>query len=111
MKTFRLALILKILLLALILAGGCFFFFAYNSYLILALMLLLSVISLLDLVKYVDTTNRDLARFLVSIKYSDFSQSFGSKKRGASFEELSAAINEVMDEFCSEKPLFLFVFY
>jgi two-component system nitrogen regulation sensor histidine kinase NtrY len=51
------------------------------------------------LIHYVEKTNRDLARFLMSIKYADFSQSFASRKRGAAFKELNAAFDEVMAEF------------
>jgi len=99
MKNFRINLIIKIVLLALILAAGFFLYFQYESYLVLLLMAILVLASILNLVKYVDITNRDLARFLSSIKYSDFSQSFGSQKLGPSFDELSQAINNVMDEF------------
>jgi len=52
-----------------------------------------------SLFHYVEKTNRDLARFLHSIKYSDFSQSFSSEIKGASFSELNNAFNEVIDEF------------
>lgn len=99
MKSFRLKLIFKILLLAVIMSSGLYFFFQYDSYLVLILTSILAGLSILNLIKYVDITNRDLARFLLSIKYSDFSQSFGSHKLGASFYELSTSINEVMDEF------------
>jgi len=99
MKNFRFNLIFKILLLSADLAAGFFFFLQYNSYLILTVMIVVAAVIVLNLIKYIDITNRDLARFLSSIKYSDFSQSFGSKKLGSSFEELTSSINQVMDEF------------
>lgn len=49
--------------------------------------------------KTIDRTNQDLTRFLQSIKYSDFSQTFSSKQLGKSFDELYASFNEVMDKF------------
>lgn len=99
MKNFRLKLILKVVILAAILCTGFFMFFQYGSYLFIVLMTILAIISITNLIKHVDLTNRDLTRFLSSIKYSDFSQSFGYHKQGSSFNELSASINLVMDEF------------
>lgn len=63
---------------------------------IVGVLILLQVIALLWCV---EKTNRDLARFLESIKYSDFSQAFSSSIKGASFEKLNAAFQEVLAEF------------
>jgi nitrogen fixation/metabolism regulation signal transduction histidine kinase len=60
---------------------------------------LIIVAQMYSLVHYVQKTNRDIARFFDSIKYSDFSQSFRSTVKGSSFEELSNAFSEVIDEF------------
>jgi nitrogen fixation/metabolism regulation signal transduction histidine kinase len=51
------------------------------------------------LLRYVTKTNKDLNRFLLSIKHSDFSQSFSNNLKGAGFEELNAAFSEVNREF------------
>jgi nitrogen fixation/metabolism regulation signal transduction histidine kinase len=50
-------------------------------------------------VRYIDATNKELSRFLQSIKYSDFSQTFVKQKLGSSFKELNNAFNEVITEF------------
>ena len=60
---------------------------------------LIIVAQMYSLVHYVQKTNRDIARFFDSIKYSDFSQSFRSTVKGSSFEELNNAFSEVIDEF------------
>lgn len=52
-----------------------------------------------SLIHVVQKTNRDIARFFSSIRYSDFSQSFVSNVKGSSFEELSGAFAEVIEEF------------
>lgn len=52
-----------------------------------------------SLIHYVQKTNRDIARFFDSIKYSDFSQSFRSNIKGSSFEEINKAFSDVIDEF------------
>jgi len=51
------------------------------------------------LLRYVTKTNRDLNRFLLSIKHSDFSQSFSNNLKGSGFDELNAAFSEVSREF------------
>jgi two-component system nitrogen regulation sensor histidine kinase NtrY len=60
---------------------------------------LLIVGQIYSLVHYVQKTNRDIARFFDSIKYSDFSQSFRANIKGSSFEELNRAFAEVIEEF------------
>lgn len=60
---------------------------------------LIIIAQIYSLVHYVQKTNRDIARFFDSIKYSDFSQSFRSTVKGSSFEELNEAFTEVIDEF------------
>ena len=57
------------------------------------------ILEIASLINYVQKTNRDIARFFNSIRYSDFSQSFKSSVKGSAFEELSGAFSEVMDEF------------
>jgi two-component system nitrogen regulation sensor histidine kinase NtrY len=59
----------------------------------------LIVVQVYSLIHVVQKTNRDIARFFSSIRYSDFSQSFTSNVKGASFEELSSAFGEVIEEF------------
>jgi two-component system, NtrC family, nitrogen regulation sensor histidine kinase NtrY len=57
------------------------------------------VVQIYSLVHYVQKTNREIARFFDSIKYSDFSQSFRSTIKGSSFEELNNAFSKVIEEF------------
>lgn len=60
---------------------------------------LLIIAQIYSLMHYVQKTNRDIARFFDSIKYSDFSQSFHTTIRGSSFEELNKAFSDVIEEF------------
>ena len=63
----------------------------------------LMVVQVYSLIHVVQRTNRDVARFFSSIKYSDFSHNFTSSVKGASFEELNNAFSEVMEEFKKER--------
>ena len=58
---------------------------------------------IISLIRYVTKTNRDLNRFLLSIKHSDFSQSFTNKLKGSGFDELNTAFSEVTKEFQQAK--------
>jgi nitrogen fixation/metabolism regulation signal transduction histidine kinase len=68
----------------------------YATTVIVGVTFLLQVVSLIH---YVERTNRDLTRFLASIQYSDFSQSFASGLKGKSFEELNETFSSVISEF------------
>lgn len=69
-----------------------------------AVILILTAIGLVvELIFYAERANRQLARFLESIRYSDFTVSFTSKNLGPSFSDLGRAFNEVISEFRKNK--------
>ena len=51
------------------------------------------------LIHYIENVNRDLKRFLESIKFSDFSVSFKSTNMGPTFRDLKDAFSRVSSEF------------
>ena len=57
------------------------------------------ILQVLDLIRCVERTNRQLHLFLESVRYSDFTVSFSDAKLGKSFEDLSKAFNDVIREF------------
>jgi len=63
---------------------------------LLAIFIILQIVSL---VRYVDKTNRELASFLESIRFSEFTRSFQIQGMGSSFHELSKAFNDVIKDF------------
>ncbi|MBE0653685.1 MAG: ATP-binding protein, partial [Bacteroidales bacterium] len=52
-----------------------------------------------SLIRFVDKTNRDLASFLESIRFSEFTRSFQIEGMGNSFNELNKAFNDVISDF------------
>ena len=52
-----------------------------------------------SMIRFVDRTNRDLARFLQAVRYADFSQTYVTGGLGSSFDELKRSFNEVLDAF------------
>ncbi|MBN1213682.1 MAG: GHKL domain-containing protein [candidate division Zixibacteria bacterium] len=98
-KNFRINCIIRVTVLAI----SIFFFFylvlhtsLYVTGFIVGLIIILQVFSL---IYFVEKTNRDLSRFLASIKYSDFSHSFSQSLKGKTFAALKEAFTEVVSEF------------
>jgi nitrogen fixation/metabolism regulation signal transduction histidine kinase len=68
----------------------------YATIFILGLVIIYQIYSLIH---YVEKTNRDLNRFLLTIKHEDFSQTFLGAGLGSSFDELKSAFNAVIQKF------------
>ncbi len=98
-KRFRLACITRVLLIAATLLVLFYLYFNTVKYATILILGGLLVYQIVDLINFVEKTNRDLTRFLLAIRHSDFSQSFSLAPRGGSYTELSSAFAEVMDEF------------
>ncbi len=66
----------------------------------LSLIFFLVVIAQLsEALRFVSKTNAELTRFLEAARYADFSQRFQMKNEGAGFDELGAALSEIMERF------------
>src|SRR5699024_4393721 len=103
MKNFRLNLIIRVLLLSAIIAACLYLWMATDYYISAGLLILVIVYQIKQLIHFVELTNRKLTRFLESIRYSDFSRSFSSKKLGKSFQELDESFTEVVDVFKQQR--------
>ena len=79
--------------------GAVYLALQAQLYLAALLVALVAFYQVIWLIGYVEKTNKDLARLLSAIKYSDYSQSFTDGKRGRSYDELSQAFRRVMDSF------------
>jgi two-component system, NtrC family, nitrogen regulation sensor histidine kinase NtrY len=98
-KNFRLQISLRVLLLALTI--GLFFYLDFNplytgTYLSLGVLALLQTVLL---VRYIEKITQQLDRFLDTIRYDDFTETFSSKGAGAAFDRLHARFNEVIRKF------------
>jgi nitrogen fixation/metabolism regulation signal transduction histidine kinase len=97
-KNFRLVISFRILLLA---ASIFLFFYTLTlDYLITPFLVgVLIIFQIILLVRYVDSVNRNLASFLESIRFSEFTRSFHIEDMGSSFHELNKAFNDVIKDF------------
>ena len=98
-KNFRLNVLVRVILLcglslvfaAVLTQTGWFF-----TPLVIGILILLITI---NLITYLEKTNKDLTNFLLSIKQGGFTSIFTSGHRGSKYGELSEAFNEVIAEF------------
>ena len=98
-RSFRIICVVRILLLAASILA-LVYLLSFTSLLATSLIVAAAIVAqIVSLIHYVEKTNRDLARFLASIKYSDFSQTFSAGQKGSAFRELHAAFADVMAEF------------
>ena len=97
-KQFRVNVIIRVLLLA---ATCLLLFVTLNGSFIFTPVLIIGamVYQVWSMIRYVDRTNRELANFLDSIRYSEFTRTFAIREAGPSFQALSDAFNDVMQDF------------
>lgn len=97
-RQFRVNIIIRVLALT---VTCLLLFLAMNSKYIFTPVLVIAAIvyQVWAMIRYVDRTNRELANFLESIRYSEFTRTFSIKEAGSSFEGLSDAFNNVMMDF------------
>lgn len=98
-KNFRLNILLRVLMivvLSLLLAFVTLWQPMLFASVTLALVLLATVISL---VRYIEKSNKDLTHFLLSIRQGAFTESYTSGNRGKPHEQLSEAMNDMIQEF------------
>ncbi len=89
-------LLCTVLLLALIIGDDRLFF----NQIILGVVLILQVA---ELIRFVNYTNRELAKFIIAIKHSDFSINFKNSKIGKSFHELHVAFDDIIQTYETTK--------
>lgn len=98
-KKFRVNATIRLILLT---ATIFVFFYTWVNFEFFITPVLIAVLALMQvyaLYKYVDKTNRDLASFLESIRFSEFTRTFQVEGMGSSFDELSRAFNDVIKDF------------
>jgi len=72
-------------------------------YVSLVLLFVLLIVQLVNLILFVEGTNKNLKRFFEAISYNDFSQSFSSKEKGETFEGLNTVFNNIIEKFKNER--------
>ena len=98
-KNFRLNCIIRISFLAATILLFLYLLFRTQLIASTAIVGVIIFLQAVSLIHYIEKTNRMLTRFLDTIRYSDFAQSFSDDSGGRSFAELNAAFGDVVDRF------------
>lgn len=98
-KRFYFQCLVRVIILTLSIGGFVFIVTETRLSAVYALLGLAVVYQVISLILYVEKTNRELARFLLALRYHDFSQTFKDEKLGGSFDRLRQAFTEIMDSF------------
>lgn len=98
-KNFRFNIFFRVIILSLLISGIVYMIFETEYYASIIGLTIITIIWIGALINYVEKTNRDIAQFLKSIKFDDFSYSFTENKIGHSFDRLNREFNEVIEKF------------
>ena len=96
MKTLRFRLVVRVLLLTATLMLLAFLISKKDFFFVATAAALLAAYQVYSLIYFTEKTNRDISRFLLSIRYDDTSQAFTSEGLGSSFSELNEAFSQVV---------------
>jgi two-component system nitrogen regulation sensor histidine kinase NtrY len=96
-RRFRFRAAVRITLLTVSLGLAVYVVLVLKTEALAVVLIVLSVGQVLSLVRFVEHSNRDLTRFLRSVGYEDYSQSFRDEGLGPSFAALRTAMAEVME--------------
>jgi nitrogen fixation/metabolism regulation signal transduction histidine kinase len=103
LKNLRIGIIVRVVLLFLVLSTFVYVILNTQYYVSLILIGLIIVLQLINLIRYVETTNKNLTRFFEAISYNDFSQSFPTSGYGESLESLNSVFNKIIEKFNRER--------
>ena len=98
-RNFRVQITVRVILISASLYTFFFLLLEKKLYATTIIVGLLTLHLITSLIRYAEKTNRLLVRFLNSIRYSDFSQSFSSAGLGSTFKDLNRAFADVMNDF------------
>ena len=98
-KNFRLQVIIRVILLTAVVALAVALVDKENLRITWVILLAIAVFQVYELIRFAERTNRKLAQFFQSSRYSDFSTTFTDPHLGKTFKDLNKEFNEVINEF------------
>ncbi len=107
-RNFRLAISLRVAAIVVVSVSIAFLVVVKPMFFALVAAVLLLAGLIINLIRYIEKTNKDLTHFLLSIRQGAFTETYTSGKRGKQHELLSEALNEIVTEFAkvnAEKEL------
>jgi len=103
LKNFKVKITLRILFLIGLVLALVYCVQNTEFYITMFILVVLMVLTVVDMVRYVDQSNRDFTSFLMGIKYEDFSATYTGHHKGKSFGEMYDAFNQINQKFLNIK--------
>lgn len=100
---FRLHILARILIITLTIVAAIYLFAKLEFYYGFSIICFIFIYEVYSLFHFVDKTNKELARFLTSVKHSDTSQTYISKNFGHSFDELFSVFRELTNKMSENR--------
>lgn len=99
LKSFTISVITRVILLLATITGLSFIFGRAELFFNQIILAILLIIQVYALIRYVNRTNQDLAKFLLSIKNADFTVHFPHRNKDRTFRDLHAAFREIIEAY------------
>lgn len=110
-KNFRLNIVVRIIFLVVIIGG--FTYCLYHQLFLRSVYVAIALIFvLIELLRYVEKTNRDLISFLAALSQNDFTTTYAEKGKGKTFNQLYKTFNQITNKYraISEEKEAQFIF-
>jgi len=98
-RSFRTHTLVRVLLIVAVTTALVYLALNTDKYATILVLLAVFVLQIWNLFRYVDHSNRDVARLLEALRFGDLSQTFSTYEPEGSHRELKLALNDVMAEF------------
>ncbi|HNP06900.1 MAG TPA: ATP-binding protein [Cyclobacteriaceae bacterium] len=99
-KNFRLNIVVRIIFLVVIIGG--FTYCLYHQLFLRSVYVAIALIFvLIELLRYVEKTNRDLISFLAALSQNDFTTTYAEKGKGKTFNQLYKTFNQITNKYRS----------
>jgi len=98
-NNFKVIIVVRVIILTLSIVWLVSLFYTESFILTKGLIIGVLVFQVVSLIQFLDKTNRELAGFLDSIKYDDFTHTYTTKKTGTSQDLLYEEFNKVIKKF------------
>jgi nitrogen fixation/metabolism regulation signal transduction histidine kinase len=98
-KNFKVNITFRILILIALVLALVYCVTQTEFYITMFILLVLAIVTVADMVRYVNQSNRDFTAFLLGIKYEDFSATYSGHHKGKTFGEMYDAFNDINRKF------------
>ncbi|WP_333820079.1 sensor histidine kinase [Ohtaekwangia sp.] len=99
LKRFSIQVVIRIVLLAITIFVLAWVYMQSQMFFNAVTLTIIFILQLVELFRYINSTNRELARFFLSVLHGDFVISIHEGEKGKSFRELESSMLQILDAY------------